>query len=141
MADTERPWIRWIGGLALLGLFSGCAGPEPVPLWGDETSEPPPTAPSGDGWAFVGAGRYGDWEEEDDDDDDHGAGGHLVGPTVVPAGYRGEGTSTERAFSSSELQAANFTGFSVPVAGAPIEPPSQQPRGRAAFQPLNEVPR
>lgn len=141
MADTARTWPRWLATLGISALLAGCVGPEPTPLWGDETAEAPAEAPAGDGWAFVAAGRYGDFEDEDDDEDERDTGGQLLGPTVVPAGYRGEGTSSERAFSTSELQRASFTGFSAPVAGAPIDAPNQEPRGRAAFQPLNEVPR
>lgn len=142
MADAVRPSLLRRAALLLgLGalLAGGCAGPEPAPLWADDAAGPPPSAPAGDGWAFVAAGRYGEFE--DDDDDDRAAGGHHLGPTVVPAGYRGEDGSSERAFSAAALQRANFTGFSTPAAGAPVDAPPDQPVDGAAFQPLREVPR
>lgn len=122
----------------VLGPTAGCSLPSVPEIWRDrERAEAPADdAPAGDDWAFVAASSYGS-----DDDDDLGGDRALTGPTVVYAGYRGEG-APEREFSLMELEQAGFGGFSAPVAGGSVEGPSDRPGARAdQFQPLSEVPR
>lgn len=139
--------VRRRGSGALLALIGawiglpGCGIPEAPELWTAAGEEGPPArAPAGEDWAFVAAGSYGTGVGGDEDDDELPVGAHQ-GPTVVYAGFRGEGTP-ERAFSAAELQEAGFTGFSAPSPAASFEGPVTEPRARAGqFQPLREVPR
>lgn len=131
-------YARFIAVAVLaLGPAAGCSLPDVPEIWRDRetASTPPDEAPAGEDWAFVAASSYG--SEEDDDVGERS----LTGPTVVYAGYRGEG-DPERDFSVMELEEAGFGGFSAPAAAGSIEAPNDRPGPRPApFQPLSEVPR
>lgn len=121
-----------------LGPAAGCSFPD-VPDWlrDREAAGPPAEAPAGEDWAFVAASSYG----PSDDDGDVAGRRPLTGPTVVYAGYRGEG-EPERDFSVAELEQAGFGGFSAPPTAGSVEGPNDRPGARPEpFQPLSEVPR
>lgn len=130
------PRVRFVAVAVLALGATACSFPEVPEIWRDreKAAEPPPEAPAGADWAFVAAGPYGEDDDSELTDD-------LTGPTVVYAGYRGEG-EPEREFSQVELEQSGFQGFSAPSTAGTVGGPNDRPSARPApFQPLSEVPR